>query len=253
MLGGQILSVGDDGELAVEVSVLRPSGLGWLPDGRLLVATLASRRGGQWAGPAQVLVQSRSGLEPVADMSGQGSFNDMVVGPDGTAYLDFYRGAAAQGEILILTPDLQLSTVATGLAVPNGMAISQDRSRLLVSETGGDRITAFTIGRDGQLSGRRTFSDGIPGPDGLCLDAEDAVWVGSYSTGDFLRIREGGACTARVRVPPPRWAVAPMLGGPERRMLYLLSNDTDQERLGMDISSGYLDQVEVDIPGAGWP
>jgi sugar lactone lactonase YvrE len=252
-VGGRILSVGQDADLAVEAEVLRPSGLGWLPDGRILVATLASRCDGRWVGPAQVLVGRPSGLEPVADMSGEGSFNDLVVGPHGIAYLDFYRGSAALGEILILTADLQLSTVASDLAVPNGLTISQDASRLLVSETGADRITAFAIGHGGHLSGRRTFAAGVPGPDGLCLDAEGAVWVGSFSTGTFLRIREGGACTARVPVPPPRWAVAPMLGGPARRTLYMLSNDTNHEKLGMGLSSGYLDQVEVDVPGAGWP
>jgi sugar lactone lactonase YvrE len=252
-VGGRILSVGPDDDLTVEAEVPRPSGLGWLATGQLLVATLASRRDGTWIGPAQVLVGSPSNLEPVADLSGEGSFNDLVVGPDGIAYLDFYRGPAVLGEILMFTPDRQLRTAATDLAVPNGMTISQDGSRLLVSETGAERITAFAIGRDGELSGRRTFAVGIPGPDGLCLDAEDAVWVGSFNSGDFLRVREGGECTARVHVPAPRWAVAPMLGGPDRRMLYLLSNDTDHERLGMGMSSGYLEQIEVDVPGVGWP
>ena len=252
-VGGRILSVGEDSLLAVEVEVPRPSGLGWLPDGRLVVATLASHREGHWVGPAQVLIGSPAGLEPVVDMSGSGTFNDMVVGPDGTAYLDFYRGAAVVGEILLLTADLQLVTVATDVAIPNGMAISQDGGRLLVSETSADRITAFAIASEGRLSERRTFAADVSGPDGLCMDAEDAVWVGSYNTGEFLRIREGGGCTARVRVPRPRWAVAPMLGGPDRRTLYMISNDTDYERLQMGLSSGYLEQVEVDVPGAGWP
>ncbi len=252
-VGGRILSVGEDSVLAVEVEVPRPSGLGWLPDGRLVVATLASHREGHWVGPAQVLIGSPAGLEPVVDVSGSGTFNDMVVAPEGTAYLDFYRGAAVVGEILLLTADLQLVTVATDVAIPNGMAISQDGGRLLVSETSADRITAFAIGSGGRLSERRTFAADVSGPDGLCVDAEDAVWVGSYNTGEFLRIREGGACTARVRVPRPRWAVAPMLGGPNRRTLYMISNDTDYERLQMGLSSGYLEQVEVDVPGAGWP
>jgi sugar lactone lactonase YvrE len=252
-VGGRILSVGDGGDVVVEVEVPRPSGLGWLPDGRLVVATLASHRDEQWVGPARVLIGSRSALEPVVDVSGSGSFNDIVVGPEGRVYLDFYRGPAVHGEVVLLTADLQLTTVATDLAVPNGLAISQDGGRLLVSETGADRITAFAIGNDAGLSGRRTFAAGVPGPDGLCIDAEDAVWVGSYNTGDFLRLRDGGARTARVRVPRPRWAVAPMLGGADRRTLFMISNDTNYESLQMGRSSGYLEKVEVDVPGAGWP
>jgi sugar lactone lactonase YvrE len=192
-------------------------------------------------------------LETVADLSGIGSFNDMVVGPDGMAYLDFYRGSSANGEILLMTRDLRLTTVATDLAAPNGLAISQDKNRLLVCETHHNRITVFTIDRDGGLSERRTFAEGIPGPDGICMDAEDAVWVGSYSSSEFLRIREDGVPTARVRVPRLRWAVAPMLGGSDRRTLYMISNETNHERIQMGVSSGYLEQVEVDVPGAGWP
>lgn len=252
-LGGAILSVGEDNDLAVEAELPRPSGLGWLPDGRLVVATLAIHGDAGWDGPAQVLIGMPPAFEVVADLSGQGSFNDLVVGPGGVAYFDFYRETAMQGEIMCLTADLQMATAATDVVVPNGLAIPADGARLLVSETGADRITQFAIGPGGELNHRRTFADGIPGPDGLCLDVENAAWVGSFSTGRFLRIREGGVCTSTVHVPPSRWAVAPMLGGADRRTLYLISADTDRERYGMGISSGYLDQVGVDVEGAGWP
>jgi sugar lactone lactonase YvrE len=252
-LGGTISSVGDDNDLAIEAEVRRPSGLGWLPDGRLVVATLAAHRDGQWDGPAQVLIGRPPTLEVLADLSGQGSFNDLVVGPDGMAFFDFYRGTAMQGEIMRMTADLQLTPAVTDLAVPNGLAITKDGARLLVSETGGDRITQFAIGPSGELRDRRLFAAGIPGPDGLCLDADDAVWVASFKTGRFLRICEGGACTCSVQVAPTRWAVAPMLGGTDRRTLYMISNDTDFQRLGMGISSGYLEKVRVEVEGAGWP
>jgi sugar lactone lactonase YvrE len=252
-LGGAILSVGEDNHLAIEAELPRPSGLGWLPDGRLVVATLAIHGDRGWNGPAQVLIGMPPNLEIVADLGREGSFNDLVVGPGGVAYFDFYRETAMHGEIMALTADLQLATAATDVAVPNGLAISADGTRLLVSETGADRITQFAIGPGGELNHRRTFADGIPGPDGLCLDAEGAAWVGSFSTGRFLRIHEGGVCTSTVHVPPSRWAVAPMLGGADRRTLYLISADTDRERYGKGISSGYLDQVRVDVEGAGWP
>jgi sugar lactone lactonase YvrE len=252
-LGGTILSVGADNDLAIEAELPRPSGLGWLPDGRLVVATLAIHSDSGWDGPAQVLIGRPPALEVVADLSGQGSFNDLVVGPSGVAYFDFYRETAMQGEIMCLTADSQMATAATDVVVPNGLAITADGARLLVSETGADRITQFGIGPGGELNHRRTFADGIPGPDGLCLDAETAAWVGSFSTGRFLRIREGGECMSAVHVPPSRWAVAPMLGGADRRTLYLISADTDRERYRMGISSGYLDQVRVDVEGAGWP
>jgi sugar lactone lactonase YvrE len=252
-LGGTVVSVGEDDDLAIEAEVPRPSGLGWLPDGRLIVATLALHGDGHWDGPAQILIGSPSALEVLVDLSGQGTFNDLVVGPGGVAYFDFYRGTAMQGEIMSMTADLQLAIAATDLAVPNGLAVPEDGTRLLVSETGGDRITQFAIGPSGELHDRRTFAEGVPGPDGLCVDAEDAVWVGSFKTGTFLRIREGGACTAQVRVPSPFWAVAPMLGGADRRTLYMISADTDRERLALGISSGFLEQVRVDIEGVGWP
>jgi len=97
-------------------------------------------------------------LETLVDMSGVGTFNDLVVGPDGTAYLDFCRGIPTQGEILCMTADLHLSTVAVDVSSPNGMGITPDRTRLLVNETGADRITAFAIGKDGALGDRRTFA-----------------------------------------------------------------------------------------------
>jgi sugar lactone lactonase YvrE len=252
-VGGTILSIGEDNDLTVEAEVPRPSGLGWLPDGRLVVATLALHGDGQWDGPSQILIGSPQTLEVLVDLSGQGTFNDLVVGPGGVAYFDFYRGTAMQGEIMSMTADLQLAIAATDLAVPNGLAIPADGTRLLVSETGGDRITQFVVGPGGELNHRRTFAAGIPGPDGLCVDVEDAVWVGSFKTGTFLRIREGGECTSQVKVRSPFWAVAPMLGGADRRTLYMISADTDRERLARGISSGHLEQVRVDIEGAGWP
>jgi sugar lactone lactonase YvrE len=251
MLGGAVLSVGPAGDLEIEARVPRPSGLGWLPDGRLVVATMGARQDGVWAGPAQVLVGVPPDLEPVVDVGREGTFNDMVVTPDGIAYLDFYRGLPIEGEILRLA-DREVDTVATDVAVPNGMAVTPDGARLLVSETAGDRITEFAIGDGGALGVRRTFAD-VAGPDGLCLDAEGAVWVGSYQASEFLRVRDGGAVTARVRVPRPRWSVAPMLGGADRRTLYMLSADTDRERMAKGVSTGYLEAVEVEVPGVGSP
>jgi sugar lactone lactonase YvrE len=144
--------------------------------------------------------------------------------------------------------------VASDVTLPNGLAVSADGSTLVASDTGAGRVVAYDIADDGKLENARTFADldGHGHPDGLCLDAEGAAWVGCYDAEAFVRVLEGGQITHRIPTGGG-WAVAPALGGPDRRTLHLVINDTTIERLAENDSDGRIETVRVDVPGAGWP
>ncbi len=253
MTAQKVMKLGRDGELGTVVEVPgQPSGLGWLPDGRMLVVSMTDRR---------LLRLDPGGLTVVADLSPWAPFhcNDMVVDRQGRAYVgnfgfDLPAKAEVKPTVLILvTPEGRASVVAEGLAFPNGSAITPDGSTLIVGETFAGRLTAFTIGPDGSLSGRRIWAklDGAV-PDGVCLDAEGALWVASPRSREVLRVREGGEVTHRVRTQ--NQAVACMLGGPERRTLFVLSCQVVHERdKSSALKSGRIESVSVEVPGAGLP
>jgi sugar lactone lactonase YvrE len=238
----------------------RPSGLGFLPDGTLLVVSLLDRR-------LLRLVDGRP--EQHADLSPlAGDFiNDMVVDGEGRAYVGNRNpGSTPQRPIdtlLLVQPDGRVQQVADSLSAPNGMVVTPDGGTLIVAETLNGRLLAFEISASGMLSRRRTFAHvGGQHADGICLDADGAIWVGSPGHGLFLRVHEGGDVSDSVSVGD-RWAVAPMLGGADRRTLFMLTSKTttaNLERLGLDRdldggsqSSGRVEAVEVSVPGAGWP
>jgi sugar lactone lactonase YvrE len=244
---GTVLTLGDDNQLEVAIETRHPSGLGWLPDETLVICTLLE---------ARITFVAVDGTTTSLDLSDLAwSTNDLVVGPTGHIYVDLYNRSEAGiiGAIGLVTPDRAVRVVADDLQTPNGLGIRPDGSTLIVSETQGHRLLALTIEADGGLSNRRVFAD-LDGrrPDGLCLDEEGAVWVGCYDTGEFLRVLDGGEVTHRIETAPG-WAVAPALGGPDRRTLYLVVNDTTTERHTRGDSDGRIEQVRVDVPGAGWP
>jgi sugar lactone lactonase YvrE len=221
-----------------------PSGLGFRPDGSLLIASTEK---------CQVLRYDGETVTTVADLSGivPANLGDMVVDELGRAYVG--SQAFSGGVIVRVDPDGTFTVVAEDLDLPNGMVITPDRTTLIVAESIGRRLTAFTIGADGALSDRRIFADGLDGPpDGICLDAEGGVWASMTLANQFERILEGGAVTDRIEMGD-RTAIACALGGPERRTLFLLSS-TDaypQRLIGTKLSC--LDAVIVDVPGAGLP
>jgi sugar lactone lactonase YvrE len=133
------------------------------------------------------------------------------------------------------------------------MAVTADGRTLIMSETHAARVTSFSIDQDGGLSEKRTIATDIPFPDGLCVDAEGGVWVGSLFASEFLRVTQGGKITHRVQVPSPYWALAPAFGGADRHTLYLIAADTTPSRAQKDDSRGFLYSVQVEVPGAGWP
>jgi sugar lactone lactonase YvrE len=238
----------------------RPSGLGFLPDGTPLVVSLLDRR-------LLRLDGDRPGTHADLRAAAGDFINDMVVDDEGRAYVGNRNPGSTPDNpvdtLLLVRPDGRVEQVADGLSAPNGMVITPDGSTLVVAETLLGRLLAFDIGPSGTLSGRRVFAR-VEGQhaDGICLDAEGAVWVGSPGQGLFLRVHEGGDVGDSVSVGD-RWAVAPMLGGPGRRTLYLVTTMTtlaNLESLGLDRtrdaesrSEGRVEAVDVGVGGAGWP
>jgi sugar lactone lactonase YvrE len=259
---GEIVAVGADG--TAEVVGHGPPGLGWsidwLPDGRLLVT-----------GPELTRREPDGSTVRHADLRALSphGWNEIVVDGRGNAYVDsvgFAFGAEEprDGLIALVTPDGSARVVVTGLAFPNGMAITPDGSTLIVAESFAGRLTAFDIGPDGGLSHRRVWADGL-GPDGICVDAEGAVWAQSADTfthtgragapaGECVRVREGGGIVDRVAVDQPVFACA--LGGPDRRTLFLLCADwrgIEQVDEVIAARTGRVLTVDAPAPGAGRP
>lgn len=253
MFAGQVRTADLSGNTEVVAEVAeRPSGLGFLPDGRLLIVSMQNRL---------LLRLDREGLTTVADLSSLavGSPNDMVVDTHGRAYIGHFGYDLFGGEeprpasLLLVTPDGQVREVADGLEFPNGTVISPDGKSLIVAETFGRRLTAFSIADDGGLSERRVFAQfDEETPDGICLDARGGVWVSSFESGEFVRVEDGGTITERIPVPGKR-AVACALGGPQRQTLFLLTAETTLEDLAQGKSIGRVETVQVDTPGAGLP
>jgi sugar lactone lactonase YvrE len=240
-----VVNVVEDGRIRVAAETPRASGLGWLSDGTLVVSTFGEA--------AVVLVGERTSVRhDLGELAW--TTNDMVVRDD-RIYVDLYRlnDDGVVGAIGLVTPDGEARVVATDLSLPNGLVITDDGSTLLASETFGERVLAFTIADDGSLDDQRVFADLGPGrkPDGLCLDAEGALWIGCYDAGEFVRVRDGGEVTDRVAVAPG-WAVAPALGGADGRTLHLVVDETTHEGVLTGESIGRIETIEVDVPGVDW-
>jgi sugar lactone lactonase YvrE len=237
-----------DGVHGVGASTPHPSGIGWTPDGDLLVTSLEH---------AVLHRITPDGPQVHCDLSEFGpSLNDMVALPDGRAYVDVYTqrgGGPPPGDLALVRPDGTAQIVAKGLATPNGLAVAVDGTTLIAAETFGGRLHAWTIRADGSLADRRVFADlGERKPDGICADVDGGVWVGCFLSCEFVRVLEGGEITDRVATGGS-WAVAPALGGPDMRTLYLVVNDTTFEGIATGDSSCRIETVEVDVPGAGSP
>jgi sugar lactone lactonase YvrE len=234
----------EDGVLLVAADVPKASGLGWLSDGTIVVSLL---------GEAAIVLVRPDGPKVRYDLGHLAwSTNDVVVHDD-RIFIDLYRmgDGEMQGAIGLVSPDGGARVVADNLAFPNGMVVTSDGSTLIASETFAGRLVAFTITPGGDLTDQRVFADlGVNRhPDGLCLDSEGALWVGCYDTGEFLRVRDGGEVTDCVPVSPG-WAVAPALGGPDGRTLFLVVDETTHEGLFSGESTGRVETVEVAVPAA---
>jgi sugar lactone lactonase YvrE len=249
----QVLSLGLGGDVeAVCVVDGRPSGIGWLPDGRMLVVSVADRR---------VLRREPDGtLSEHADISALASApcNDMVVDQRGNAYVgnpgyDMRNPPSPlpPAELVLVRPDGTAEIVDRAVMFPNGPAVTPDGSTLIVAETMGQRLTAFDIGEDGRLSHRRSYAE-VAGraPDGIALDAEGAVWFADAQGDACVRVREGGEVTDVIEIGRGCFACA--LGGPDRTTLFLLTGDGFTGE-AIRRRTGAIETVEVAVPGAGLP
>jgi sugar lactone lactonase YvrE len=228
-----------------------PMGLGFLPDGRLLIVSMRDgillRRE-----PDGALVRH-------ADLSGMSHYpwGDMVVDGRGNAYIgnigfDFPDGQFAPGIVALVTPDGTLRQVADGTAFPNGMVVTPDNSTLILAESYGHRLTAFDIAADGSLSNRRVWADlGGGYPDGICLDAEGAVWYADVPAKRCVRVRAGGEVLQTVELDRGCFACA--LGGVDNTTLFMMAAEYPPASWGPDAArTGQVLTIEAPTPGAGW-
>ena len=229
-----------------------PGGLGWLPDGTLQVVSMRDRR---------LLRMTVNGLAPFADLSAlaPGFTNDMVIDREGRTYVgnfgfDLNGGESPKPTVLIcVEPDGETRVVADDLWFPNGAVITSDNKTLLIAETFAGRITAFDIQPGGDLSNRRVFAE-LPGvfSDGTCLDAEGGLWVSCPEGHRIIRVMEGGAITHDIPLPG-RHSYACMLGGADRRDLYICTAEDHLPDRTVKSRKGRIEMLRAEIPGTGRP
>ncbi|WP_432937365.1 SMP-30/gluconolactonase/LRE family protein [Kribbella sp. CA-253562] len=225
----------------------RPAGLGFLPDGRLLIASALDRKLWTYDGTTLGLAAD---LSPIT----RGLLNDMVVDQQGRAYVgdtgfDLMAGDEPRPGQIILYSEGGARVVDRDVMFPNGAAT--DGRRYWVAETVAQRVSVFDVTPAGDLAGRRTLVELPDLPDGLCLDVEGAVWVALLRRGEFWRVLADGTVSAKVSAEG-RLAVACTLGGPDRRTLYLCSAATTMAELALGRSTGLVHTLAA-VPGAGRP
>ncbi|MEP6696509.1 MAG: SMP-30/gluconolactonase/LRE family protein [Pseudonocardiales bacterium] len=244
---GEVISIADGGNRTVEARVRSfPMCIDFLPDGRLLVVNAAGR----------TLLRRETDGTLVDHAQLGAACNDIVVDGRGNAYVncvnfDFPGGEFQPGFVLLVTAGGQAVRVADGLAFPNGMAVTPDNRTLLVAESYAEQITAYDVAEDGSLAGRRVWSS-TPGdhPDGICIDADGAVWYADVGNQHCVRVREGGEVLADVDLD--RGAFACALSRDANPVLYVVG----QEWHGPDVAGGATGRVvafPAPAPGAGYP
>src|SRR6266550_8035886 len=249
---GEVLAVDLAGhsEVIAQVESL-PLCTAWLPDGRLVIVSSPDGR---------LLRQEPDGSLVTHAELGKPGWNDIVVDGRGNAYVnglgfDMMAGEAFKpGFVALVTADGSVRHVADDIAFPNGMAVTPDNSTLIVADSYRHSLVAFDIGADGGLSNRRVWADlGEGTPDGICLDAQGAVWYADVPNQRCVRVAEGGTALQTVNLDRGGFACA--LGGPERSTLFIVAAEwrgmTDSEMV--PAGSGQVLAVDVEIPGAGWP
>ncbi|MEC8867249.1 MAG: SMP-30/gluconolactonase/LRE family protein [Pseudomonadota bacterium] len=249
----KVKTVTETGEVSSVVEVEnRPSGLGWLPNGDLLIVSMLDRR---------ILRFDGAVLSEHADLSKYAPFecNDMVVDASGRAFVghfgfDLNGGASFNHASLIAVETNGTSRiVADHLSFPNGSVITPDGGTLVVAETFAGRLTAFDIVAQGELENRRLWAklpDGTA-PDGICLDAEGAIWVASPPTNECLRLAEGGEVLERVQVD--QGAYACMIGGVDAPVLFILTSPSSSPQECRTLRGARAETIPVSATGAGYP
>lgn len=257
-----VKSVDGSGALRTELEIDdQPSGLGWLPDGRLLVVAMHRR---------QLLRVDPDGVKLHADLSGIAGYhtNDMVVDRAGRAYVGNFgfaldeelkaRGVESviaqhpTAKLARVDPDGRTHVAAEEMHFPNGSVITPDGRTMIVAETLAMRLTAFDIGPDGTLSNRRVWATlGMRAPDGICLDANGHVWIANAIAPECVLFAPGGEIVATVQTEQPCFAC--MLGGPDRRTLFVMTAPSSVADIVSKSRLGSIVRAEVATPGAGLP
>jgi sugar lactone lactonase YvrE len=241
----EIIAIDIEGrsEVAVRVPFALPFSIDWLHDGRLLI--VSGREGLVMRRQLDGSLVTHTDLRNLSDQI----WNEIVVDGRGNAYINGGPGIA------LLTPDGSIRQVADSFAFPNGMAITPDNSTLIVAESHGKKLTAFDIAVDGTLSNRRVWADlGSGVPDGICIDAQGAVWYADVPNKRCVRVREGGDVLQTVDAD--RGCFACMLGGPNRRTLFIVATEWRGMEKAAEVAlerTGQLLTVDAPEPGAGWP
>jgi sugar lactone lactonase YvrE len=249
----EVVAVGLDGaaEVVARVPTTIPFCIDWLPDGRLLV--VSGREG------LLLRREADGSFATHADLTGisRHPWNEIVVDGRGNVYVneagfEFPGGEFAPGTVALVAPGGSVRLVADGVAFPNGMAVTPDNATLIVAESYGSRLTAFDIEDDGGLSGRRVWADlGSGVPDGICIDAEGAVWYADVPNQLSARVREGGEVLDTVALD--RGGFACMLGGPDGRTLFVMAAEWGGTAGMGEARTGQVLTVRAPAPGAGWP
>ena len=257
----------------------QPSGLGWLPNGDLLIVSMLDRK---------ILRFSEGSISVHADLSEYVTHkcNDMVVGRDGTAYVgNFGMGDAGESlnstHVMIVKSDGTVLKGPDNLLFPNGTVITEDGKNLIIAETLGAKLTSFDIEDNGELTNRKLwartsplfslliikflssmgfdlskvdfskYSKNLHVPDGICLDEKNGIWIASPTTKAIVRIEKGGNITDTINTP--KGAFACMLGGKERKTLYVIISNSSDPQEAQASPEGEIHSIEVEIPGAGKP
>jgi sugar lactone lactonase YvrE len=248
-----VLRIDVSGRVAVATRTPgEPSGLGWLPDRTLLIVQMEEHEIWRWNGAK---LRRYTGTAPISSVK----LNDMVVDANGRAWVsnfgyDWEKEPPRPTNLVCVDPGGNSWIAADNLVFPNGMAIDATGERLIVGQSGSPEIIEFQIRAKGVLDKRKVFGT-LPGKavsDGLCMDAEGALWIASPSTSEFLRMQPGGTITHRIATGE-RHAIACVLGGRDRRTLYAITAGTLNLRAARQQKDSRIGWVTVDVPGAGIP
>ncbi|MEM7217633.1 MAG: SMP-30/gluconolactonase/LRE family protein [Pseudomonadota bacterium] len=228
----------------------QPSGLGWLPDGRLLIVSMTDRK--------LLCMEADGTLREHADVSHIAGFNcnDMVVDSSGRAYVgNFGSDRALEGPqtatLAIVEADGTAAAGPDELAFPNGTVITPDGGTLIIGETMGKRLTAFDVRADGTLANRRLWADIDPHfPDGICLDVQGAIWVADPVGKGVVRVVEGGEIVDRIDTGRPAYAC--MLGGEDGKRLFVVTGETSGDEAART-RNGAIEWLDVEVPRDGLP
>ena len=257
-----VYSLGPTGDIRTELELDdQPSGLGWLPDGRLLVVAMQDMK---------VMRLDEDGLTEHADVSGLSRHlcNDMVVDGQGRAWVgnfgfDLNRELRRVGperlfqehpttNLVRVDPDGSVHLASEDMHFPNGSVVTPDGRTLIVAETFALRLTAFDIAADGSLSNRRVWAPlGTRAPDGICLDVDGNIWVANPMAPECVLIAPGGEVLQTVETSQPCYAC--MLGGEEERTLYMVTAPSTQPTEAARPRPGRVESFEVSAPRAGYP